>query len=409
MKILLANTTVHPRIGGVENSLKYIGRELLRAGHEVKIFCLQLSPDEPLRMEHEGIEIIRHPCRAARWPHMQNINRVAAARQAMPAIMDEYRPDVIWCRATSVGVGIRRSGYKGPMLQIFPVTAKMDCRGIFLQTWGLPLRRRLTLMGLWPASYFVASRQERELSRQCQAIAFSENMRSQLMADFPKDARACRIIHPGVDSDIFSPENGSRYFAAIERDYGLRRDEPAVLYVGRLSSSKNIPMLMDAVAALQTRAKLVLVGSGLEETRLKDYARRLGLADRFVFAGVHHEMLPGFYALCRVFALPTIIEPFGQVLLESLASGTPAVGFAGDGHRVLTATDEIVQDGRTGAIAKETHARALAGKIDSLLSLDPAAYATMSQRAREDMCERFSWRRFVSEALASPAQTPHTA
>lgn len=47
MRILLANSTAYPVIGGVENSLRYIGRELLRAGHEVKIFCFQTSSVHP--------------------------------------------------------------------------------------------------------------------------------------------------------------------------------------------------------------------------------------------------------------------------------------------------------------------------------------------------------------------------
>jgi glycosyltransferase involved in cell wall biosynthesis len=405
MKILLANATAYPRIGGVENSLLYIGCELLLAGHEVKVFCLKFSPDEPLQMEHDGLEIIRRPCTADRWPHMQSLSRVDVVQQAIPAILDEYRPDAIWCRSTPVGVGIRRSGYAGPLLQIFPTNAKMHCRGSFLQTRGLPLGRRLMLLGLWPSAYFASARLERELSLQCQAVVFSENMRRQLLAGFPENARACHVIHPGVDSRIFSPENGVRLLAAIEQKYGLNRNDPVVLYVGRLSNAKHIPLLMDALSVLQKDTKLVLVGSGPEEPRLKRYARRLGIARQCIFAGVQHEMLPGFYAISRVCVLPTTTESFGQVYLESLASGTPAVGFAGDGRRILTATDEIIQDGKTGGVVKKINARALAEKIDSILSLDPGAYALMARRARDDVRERFSWRSFVAEALLLSTRT----
>lgn len=63
MRILLANTTAYPVIGGVENSLRFIGRELLRAGHQVRICCLYLTADEPLRMGYEGLEVLRSPYR----------------------------------------------------------------------------------------------------------------------------------------------------------------------------------------------------------------------------------------------------------------------------------------------------------------------------------------------------------
>jgi glycosyltransferase involved in cell wall biosynthesis len=208
------------------------------------------------------------------------------------------------------------------------------------------------------------------------------------------------MIPPGVDSDLFSPENGSRYFHIIESRYGLSRSEPIVLYVGRLESEKQIPMLMDAVASLPNRTKLVLVGSGAEEKRLVQYAKKIGFSDQLLFAGSQREMLPGFYAISRVCVLPTTTESFGQVLLESLASGTPAIGFAGDGRKILTATNEIIRDGQTGAVANKVNATALAEKIDSILSLDENDYNSMSQRARHDVCERFSWERFVTCVLA---------
>ena len=401
MKILLANTTAYPYIGGVENSLGFIAQELVSAGHEVKIFCLQFSPDEPLRMEHEGIEIIRHPCKSERWPHKQHFGRMAVVQQAIPAVLDEFQPDAIWSRAASMGLGIRRGGYNGPLLQIFPTNAKMNCRGNLIQTNGLPIRRRLMLLGLWPFAYFASVYIERKLLSQCQSVVFSENMQRQLLLGSSKDnTRSCQVIRPGVDSLVFSPENGARFFDEIEREFGLSRNESIVLYVGRLSCAKNIPLLINAVSMMKSRAKLVLVGSGPEEDRLKKYAHLLGLDGRILFAGVHREWLPGFYAMSRVCVLPTVTESFGQVYLEALASGTPAVGFSGDGRRVLTATEEIIRDGKTGGVVSEVSARALAGKVDAIISLDDKEYEAMSRKAVEDAITRFSWKQFVTEALA---------
>lgn len=399
MKILLVNSTAYPHIGGVENSLRFISRELTRAGHEVKVFCFQHSSDEALRMSHEGVEIIRYPINPDRWPHKQLLNRVSVAKQAIPSILKEFKPDAIWSRSAPVGLGVRRAGYKGPLLQIFPTNAKMHCRGTFLQTHGLPLRRRLMLLGLWPIAYFVSAHLERDLLRHAEAVVFSENMRDQLLAAYPANTYQCHVIPPGVDQSFFSPQHGAQQFDKIELQFGLRRDEPIVLYVGRLSSAKNIPLLMDAVNLLEHRAKLVLVGSGPEHARLAGYAQRIGLTERLVFAGSHNELLPGFYAISKVCVLPTTTESFGQVYIESLASGTPAVGFAGDGCRVITATEEILQDGKTGAIARKVSALELSEKIESIISLNEEEYFDMSYRAVEDMRKRFTWSRFVKDAL----------
>lgn len=399
MRILLVNRTAYPTIGGVENSLRFIGRELLVAGHEVKIFCFQTAHNQKLRMEHDGIEIIRVPYTLCRWPHAQALSAVETTRKNIPTLIDEFQPDVIWSRSAPVGLGVIRTGFEGPLLQIFSTNAKMNCRGIFLQTHGLPMQRRLMLLGLWPSSYLTLVSLERELIAHCTAVTFSENMRKQLITVFPQVDYPCHVIAPGVDCDIFSPDQGVRYSNWIENNYGLRRDDSIILYVGRLTLSKQLYLLIDAFVSLKHKCKLVLIGSGPDELRLKEYVGKTGLADSVIFAGAQYETLPGFYALSKVSVLPSTIESFGQAHLESLASGTPAVGFAGDGRRVLTATEEIIRDGQTGGVARDITASALSEKIDSILSLSEGEYALMSKRAREDVKKRFSWHRFVKETL----------
>ncbi|MBL7647556.1 MAG: glycosyltransferase family 4 protein [Candidatus Hydrogenedentes bacterium] len=400
MRILLANTAAYPVIGGVENSLRFIGRELLQAGHEVRIFCLQMAPSEPLRMEYEGIVIVRQPYQPSRWPHARLRGTVAAAREGSRPIIDDFKPDAVWSRSAPMGQGIRDGGYRGPLLQIFPTNSRMNCRGQYLQTRGLPWKRRLLLMALWPLAYFPSARLERSLARQSTAVAFSENMRKQLVGGFPRGARKCHVVAPGVDSELYSPEHGARYYPRLARDFQLFPGDPTVLYVGRLSISKHIPMLVDAMTLLKVPARLVLVGAGPDEANLRAYAERKGLSSRVLFAGSQGEMLPGFYAISRVSVLPTTTESFGQVYLESLACGTPAVGFAGDGDRVLTATSEILRDGETGGVATRVSAAALAEKIDAILALDDVTYETMSVRARAVARADYSWRSFVDRALA---------
>ena len=399
MRILLANSSAYPSIGGVENSLNYIGRELLNAGHEVKIFSLQNAPEMPPSIVHNDIEIIRALCTPKRWPHAGLLEKIRVIQSATPNLLKTFRPDAIWSRYAPAGLGLRRGGYKGPLLHIFSTNAKMNCLGAYLQTHGLPIKRRAILLGLFPFEYLFLAKIEQELLRQCKAIVFSENMGSQLLKSYSKVIRSCHVIPPGVDHEFFSPENGSRYFDKIEQRYGISRREPIVLYVGRLTNSKKIPMLMDAVALLDPAVRLVLVGDGPEKDNLIKYSKRIGINERLIFAGIHHEMLPGFYAMSRVYALPTTVESFGQVYLESLACGTPAVGFAGDGCAVLTATEEIIKDGKTGGIVKSVSAHDFADKINKILSLDDKGYTVMSQCSREDVLGRFSWQRFVSTAL----------
>lgn len=393
MRILLANSSAYPEIGGVENSLRYIGRELLRAGHEVKVFCFKTSATHPLFTRHEGIDIIRCPYIPSRWPHKRMRQQVELVQKEILAVLGDFQPDAVWSRSTPVGLGIALSGYQGDLLQIFCTTARMDSRGLYLHSTGLPWARRLMLLGLYSFHYQMSRRIERRLFSRCQPVVFSQNMHTQL------GVSEAWVVAPGVDADVFSPQNGARFFNLIEKTYGLKRDIPYVLYVGRLSTAKNLPLLFDAMTCLHPSIKLVLVGCGPEEDRLRGYAFKRNLDSRVIFVGSQSEWLPGFYALAKVCVLPSTIESFGQVYLESLASGTPVVGIAGDGRRIQTATDEIVKDGITGAVVRDVDPVALAEKIQSILSLTVTEYDAMSKRAREDACKRFSWSRFVQDIL----------
>lgn len=120
MRILLVSGAAYPSIGGIENSLNFIGKELLRARHEVKIFCFQISPDEPLHYVHEGIEIIRCDRYVpSRWPPTNLKRFVELTRVHIRSLLEEFDPDVVWSRYAPAGLGVVRSGYRGKIIHIF--------------------------------------------------------------------------------------------------------------------------------------------------------------------------------------------------------------------------------------------------------------------------------------------------
>ena len=96
MRILLVNGSAYPTIGGVENSLNCIGSELIRLGHEVKIFCFQLDLSQPLQTKHNGIEIIRAPLPPIRWPHLRAKQQLAVVSLSIPEILETFKPDMVW-------------------------------------------------------------------------------------------------------------------------------------------------------------------------------------------------------------------------------------------------------------------------------------------------------------------------
>jgi glycosyltransferase involved in cell wall biosynthesis len=147
--------------------------------------------------------------------------------------------------------------------------------------------------------------------------------------------KSCYAMHRGVDTILFDPRR---------RD---RTDDAFVIgYVGRLTVEKNIhdlavieQMLLQAGL---TNFRFLIVGQGAEESWLRSHMKHAE------FTGVlHGEALASAYANMDVFAFPSHTDTYGNVVLEALASGVPAVVTNGGGPRF------IVRAGETGFVARD--------------------------------------------------------
>jgi phosphatidylinositol alpha 1,6-mannosyltransferase len=179
-----------------------------------------------------------------------------------------------------------------------------------------------------------------------------------------KTGRPCHLMQRGIDAELFSP-------CRRRRDPG---DTDFILgFVGRMSVEKNIALLARVQRALEERGRrnfrFHIVGQGGEEAWLR---RHLPRAE---FLGVlRGEALARAYAGMDVFVFPSHTDTFGNVVLEALASGVPAVVTPDGGPKSL------VRDGFTGFIAPdEEFSSAIAQILDNR-----ELRATMSEQARSD-------------------------
>ena len=174
--------------------------------------------------------------------------------------------------------------------------------------------------------------------------------------------RPCHLMPRGVDAQLFCPAKRTR-----ERDNGER----VLGFVGRLSIEKNIGLLAKIQEELDRRGvtnfRFLIVGHGGDEAWLRE---RLPQAE---FTGVlRGEALATAYANMDLFVFPSHTDTFGNVVLEALASGVPAIVTPDGGPRT------IVRDGETGRIV---HDDQFAQTIAGLLS-DPARLDEMRRAAR---------------------------
>jgi phosphatidylinositol alpha 1,6-mannosyltransferase len=149
--------------------------------------------------------------------------------------------------------------------------------------------------------------------------------------------RPCMLMPRGVDTHLFSPEHRDR--AADDTDFVLG-------FVGRLSIEKNVALLArirdQLLAAGLTNFRFLVVGHGVEESWLREH---LPNAE---FPGVlHGQALSRAYANMDLFVFPSHTDTFGNVVLEALASGVPAIVTPDGGPRY------IVSEGETGFVAAD--------------------------------------------------------
>ena len=153
--------------------------------------------------------------------------------------------------------------------------------------------------------------------------------------------RPCHLMPRGVDTELFTPTKRNR----------AKEDSVFVLgFVGRLSVEKNISLLAtipdELIALGHTNFRFLIIGQGDEEQWLRD---RMPQAE---FAGVlRGEALAEAYANMDLFVFPSHTDTFGNVVLESLASGVPAIVTPDGGPRYIVhdtedkdATGRIVPD-----------------------------------------------------------------
>lgn len=220
-----------------------------------------------------------------------------------------------------------------------------------------PLPRRMIL---W------AAREAAAVITVCQAL------KDRLVA-LGADMNGIRVLRNGVDLHLFRPHD--RGAARAKHRVAGR----ALLSVGNLIPLKGHHLVIEALASIPD-ATLLIAGRGPEQAALMALARRLGVAARLRFLGqVPHAALAELYSAADALVLASEREGWANVLLESMACGTPVVATG------VWGTPEVVTEPAAGLLVGERTSTALATAIKRLLADPPPRAATRAY------AERFSW------------------
>ncbi|MRR38666.1 glycosyltransferase, partial [bacterium] len=162
-------------------------------------------------------------------------------------------------------------------------------------------------------------------------------------------------------------------------EYGYAPDDILLVYSGRLAPEKNLDFLLQAftgVAEAVDKTRLLFVGGGPEEERLRQLAAETSVANRIHFTGmVPYDDLPQFLAMSDIFVTASVTEVHPLSVIEAMATGLPAVGIQSVG------VGDTIEDGVTGFLTRNDPA-AFTAKL-TRLCLDKPLCKKMGAAARQ--------------------------
>lgn len=208
-----------------------------------------------------------------------------------------------------------------------------------------------------------------------------------------------RTITPGINTQKFNPVHRD---LAVWNQWNISQ-RFKLLYVGRISVEKNLPLLAEAFKLLCRKrgdAALIVAGEGPYEPKMK--AELAGLPATFT-GPMNDDQLGKLYASADLFLFPSRTDTLGQVVMEAQASGLPTLVSPEGGPR------EIIEPDVSGLVINGTDARAWAHAVDRLLDDEPrrAAMSTaaMNRSKRYDLRRTFD--DFWDEHVEAIRPAPH--
>lgn len=183
-------------------------------------------------------------------------------------------------------------------------------------------------------------------------------------------------LRNGVDLDLFKPSDENQQ-AAMKVELGI--ENQLVMSVGWLIERKGHYLVIDAIKQLENTT-LAIAGNGPDQEKLEQQVKKLGIQDKVLFLGaLPQPELNKWFNAADATVLASCREGWANVLLESMASGTPVVATK------VWGTPEVVTCAEAGVLVERTIESIRAGLIQ-LLDNKPSRLST------RQYAEKFDWR-----------------
>lgn len=340
MRIALVGRRFDPAGGGTERDLIITARLLAAAGHAVTIYASELrgaATDFAVRrIRALGVG--------------RTLRLMSFAAQAAP-IARRDDAGLVLSFARIVGADILRSG--GSAHASYVAAARQ---------WQTPLAAAAMRLSPYHRAQIRIERRGFSSPALKLAIAVADRVRDDLITTFGLAPAGAVTLYNGVDLARFRPESRAQLRAVTRRELRLPDDAPVVTFVGNGFARKGLGFLLKAWPQVDREARLVVAGADQALARYRRLATRLGVDERVRFIGAQSR-IERLFAAADACAMPSLFEPFGNVVLEAMAAGIPVLC-----SRVCGAAEVLPAALRAFVVDDPTAIGELAARLNALLS-----------------------------------------
>jgi glycogen synthase len=385
MKIALFSNEFPPNIyGGAGVHIDFLSQELAKLG-EVEVRCFGDQNENTETMQVRGIDSCLSKMEDKENTHIKmfhNLSRNVEMSQATP------EADIIHCHTWYTHLA---GVFTRELLQV----------PLILTTHSLETHRPWKVEQLGNGYFLSRWIEDKAYKTADGVIAVSEQMKQDVIEAYDVDPKKVTVIHNGIDPEFYKPT----FDEALLLEYGINPNIPFVLFVGRITRQKGISQLIAAAKHFNKNCQVVLCAGAPDTPEIATETEALIADLKSEREGIIliSEMLPRekvkvLYSHARVFACPSLYEPFGIINLEAMACETPVVG------SLVGGIPEIIVEGNTGYLIPlesisrtdfnpadpESFQKNFAEKINLLLD-DEALATKMGKEGRLRVLKQFSW------------------
>lgn len=375
MKIVIATAVYYPMINGVAMFSHNLAKGLSTRGHEVLVLCPSQTGKNYTKIEDgvkvchlKSIDIRVYPDQINKVPprkkifglelphlfYKEGLKVSVFPSPEIKKILNNFKPDVVHVQVSDpIGLSVVSYARKN---HIPIVTTEHNQPEVITESLKMPKPVRRPVNALL-SSYFR--------NRQSKSDFVTMPTEQAIHSLLKKHELGIPIaaVSNGVDLSNFKPGKAP---SKIYEKYKIPKTSPIILYIGRVDPEKRVGTIISAfnqARRVVPKARLVIVGDGVDKMRLEKMVKKLSLENDVMFLG--RVLPPDLYELYKtgtVFATASEIETQGIVLIEAAASGLPLIAVN------KGAVGEVCINGKNGFLCEPGNINEIANAMIKTLS-----------------------------------------